>query len=343
MTSRGNVPAVPIKIPRGMLFRPGFVLAALAAVAIVGLPAPTATADTPAKDPAGQKYPITQVSYTTGEQGNKLKWLPYRPAPGAANRQAAARQVVKRLAHSPAKPLLSNHEDPFSNPFGDAEAGPAFLLPAVMVDEQVLQKPKPAMPLAKPPAKPRTDQPAAKDEKSARAESSTEPIPPRALVIARGGEIECPLPGDLKKINEITNDVSAKAGEFPKECTLTDEIIQGQFFNGQDRSGWAPTTFTWKASGLCHKPLYFEEVHLERYGHSWGPYLQPVISGGHFFLTIPALPYLMGLNPPNECIYTLGYYRPGSCAPYLLDPLPISVRAGLAQAGVLTGMVYLIP
>ena len=39
-----------------------------------------------------------------------------------------------------------------------------------------------------------------------------------------------------------------------------------------------------------------------------------------------SLPYKMGLELPNECVYTLGYYRPGDCAPYLFDPLPISVR-----------------
>jgi hypothetical protein len=104
-----------------------------------------------------------------------------------------------------------------------------------------------------------------------------------------------------------------------------------------------PTTFAWKASGLCHKPLYFEDVHLERYGHSWGPYLQPVISQGHFFLSVPVLPYMMGLCPPRECQYTLGYYRPGSCAPYMLDPLPISIRAALFEAGAWTGAAYLIP
>jgi hypothetical protein len=102
-------------------------------------------------------------------------------------------------------------------------------------------------------------------------------------------------------------------------------------------------TYTWKASGLCHKPLYFEEVALERYGHSAGPYLQPVASAAHFFLIVPALPYFMGVYPPNECIYTLGYYRPGSCAPYILDPFPLSVRGGLAEAAVWTGMVFLIP
>ena len=71
--------------------------------------------------------------------------------------------------------------------------------------------------------------------------------------------------------------------------------------------------------------------------------MQPVISGAHFFVTVPVLPYKMGLYPPEECIYTLGYYRPGSCAPYLLDPIPLSIRAGLAEAGVWTGMVFLVP
>jgi hypothetical protein len=106
---------------------------------------------------------------------------------------------------------------------------------------------------------------------------------------------------------------------------------------------WAPITFTWKASGLCHKPVYFEDVHLERYGHSWGCVPQPILSAAHFFLNVPVLPYAMGLCPPKECVYTLGYYRPGNCAPYMLDPLPLSVRAGLFQAGAWVGGVFAIP
>ena len=53
------------------------------------------------------------------------------------------------------------------------------------------------------------------------------------------------------------------------------------------------------------------------------------------------LPYQIGLNPPNECIYTLGYYRPGDCAPYLIDPVPLSLRGALFEAGALTGGVFL--
>jgi hypothetical protein len=106
---------------------------------------------------------------------------------------------------------------------------------------------------------------------------------------------------------------------------------------------WAPIDYTWTASALCHKPLYFEQVQLERYGHSLGPYLQPLASGAHFFLSVPTLPYKMGVNPPNECVYALGYYRPGSCAPYLVPPLPISLRGAIYQGGIATGLAFLIP
>ncbi len=159
----------------------------------------------------------------------------------------------------------------------------------------------------------------------------------------------CPSPDDenfFTPMEKLDVDTTPKptpgvANKQPQECPLAAMTTAdpGDFAV----RGWATTTYTWKASGLCHKPLYFEQVHLERYGHSWGPYLQPIISGGHFFLTVPVLPYKMGLTPPEECMYTLGYYRPGSCAPYMLDPLPLSVRAGLAEAGFWVGGVAVVP
>ena len=58
---------------------------------------------------------------------------------------------------------------------------------------------------------------------------------------------------------------------------------------------------------------------------------------------VPILPYKMGLELPDECMYTLGYYRPGDCAPYMLDPLPVSIRAGLFEAGAWVGGAAIIP
>ncbi len=155
-----------------------------------------------------------------------------------------------------------------------------------------------------------------------------------------GDEDDCKPPRDVP-ITEIFDMLDPPKGRgargdiYPPDCPMKHETFEPRH--------WAGLTYTWKASGLCHKPLYFEDVQLERYGHSWGPYLQPIISGGHFFLNVPILPYNMGLEPPCECMYTLGYYRPGSCAPYMLDPIPLSVRAALFQGGVWTGMSYVIP
>jgi len=100
----------------------------------------------------------------------------------------------------------------------------------------------------------------------------------------------------------------------------------------------------WKASALSTRAAYFEDVQLERYGHTIVcPALQPVVSGAKFFATIPFLPYKMGVTPPNECVYTLGHHRPGNCAPYMVQPCPVSLRGALFQAGAVTGAVFAIP
>lgn len=106
---------------------------------------------------------------------------------------------------------------------------------------------------------------------------------------------------------------------------------------------WMPSTFSWTASALCHKPLYFEEVQLERYGHTAGPFKQPVLSGAHFFFNIAVLPYKMAINPPMECQYPLGYYRPGDCAPWHIPPIPFSLRGAAAETGAWVGGIFLIP
>jgi hypothetical protein len=145
----------------------------------------------------------------------------------------------------------------------------------------------------------------------------------------------CPSPDSLKKIREIKADISTTSTDVPPECTLGNVPFEPRQF--------AATMYHWKASALCHKPLYFEDVNLERYGHSWGPILQPLVSGAEFFVTLPVLPYKMGIQPPCECHYVLGYYRPGSCAPYMIFPVPLSIRGGLVEAGAVVGAVFLIP
>ena len=123
--------------------------------------------------------------------------------------------------------------------------------------------------------------------------------------------------------------------DYPCECRLEGEAYQPRRF--------ASTTFTWKAAGYCRKPLYFEDWNLERYGHSRGVLADPWISAAHFFVSVPVLPYKMGVQAPWECVYPLGYYRPGSCAPWTCPAIPISARGFAVEAATITGIVFLLP
>ena len=103
------------------------------------------------------------------------------------------------------------------------------------------------------------------------------------------------------------------------------------------------TCVHWQASLVCHRPLYFEDAMLERHGHRRYGCLQPLASGAKFFTTIPLLPYLQTLRAPRSCVYDLGYYRPGSCAPLLHDTLPYDKHAAVAETLATAGFFWATP
>ncbi|MEM6690287.1 MAG: hypothetical protein AAF664_12710 [Planctomycetota bacterium] len=122
---------------------------------------------------------------------------------------------------------------------------------------------------------------------------------------------------------------------LPQTCLLEQVAYQPR--------AWQCMAMTWKASNLCHKPLYFEDVNLERYGHTRGPILEPLYQSAHFFANIAVLPYKMGVHSPCECQYALGYYRPGSCAPWIKPAIPISAKGAINQALSISGYFWYIP
>jgi hypothetical protein len=140
----------------------------------------------------------------------------------------------------------------------------------------------------------------------------------------------------VDKVNLNIVITGTEGEDFPFECTIDD----GQMFGGRY---WDQITYMWKASALCHKPLYFEDEQLERYGHSFSPCFQPFVSGAHFFTRPFVLPYCMGVEPPCECVYALGHYRPGNCAPYMCNPIPLSPRGAVFQAGAVVGTAAILP
>jgi hypothetical protein len=199
-----------------------------------------------------------------------------------------------------------------------AESEPAPLRPGLdpFADEPIPTPPSSELP-------PRSDEPLPPGDLSEGI--STAP----GMAGCKDYNLECIRAARELRDRDISNIVvglvidGVEGEDFPCDCKLGGNIEAPAYV----RRNFARTTFTWKATGVCHKPLYFEDVQLERYGHSWNPVAQPFLSAAHFFVSVPLLPYKMGLNPPSECVYSLGYYRPGSCAPYMLEPIPFSLRA----------------
>lgn len=304
--------------------------------------------------------PVRQASYTTGQKGTKLKWLPVQPSEAGAVVQAMATEPIA----GPELVAQSDAKAAFKDPFGDGKFEGPPIPPGVLKKNDQLLEQTPG----KLPTKPSTTQPVPKEEPKAAPEAKVEVQPkvaPKAKVEAPAAKskpqpkIEFPAvtpaqpspsdqnllaaaPADCSDVKpsdpisrNILDQVMPKAGAFPPSCPMGKVAFQPR--------SWNQVTFHWTASALCYKPNYFEEVRLARYGQTWGPVVQPFISGAHFFLAVPALPYFMAMFPPQECVYTLGYYRPGDCVPYYIDPLPLSFRAALTEAGVWTGAIFVIP
>jgi hypothetical protein len=255
------------------------------------------------------KSSVQTVSYTTGKIGSRLKWL------GPRRSESARGNAVVR-------PMQCTTPEACCEPSCGVQPVQE-LQPSSEAWSKRLGKKAPSLEKGLPPL-PNTGNeptnPLLKKELSRRSHS------------LKPG---CPSPKDFKRVVELDTTLTPSEGELPRDCPLGEETFRARCF--------APITFTWTASQLCHKPLYFEDVQLERYGHMAGPWLQPFASAANFFCTFPILPYKMGLELPNECVYTLGYYRPGDCAPYLFDPLPISVRGLFFEASAWTGACALFP
>jgi hypothetical protein len=121
----------------------------------------------------------------------------------------------------------------------------------------------------------------------------------------------------------------------PEEVALGDEPLVPRIM--------PPSVFAWTASNTSYNPLYFEDVQLERYGHTYGECVQPFVSIGKFSVQLIGLPYQMALDPPCKEVYPLGYYRPGEPAPKLFYQVPLNAKAAVVAAAFYSGVGVILP
>jgi hypothetical protein len=144
-----------------------------------------------------------------------------------------------------------------------------------------------------------------------------------------------------KPIGAVTATITNPAGELPGDLAAPRFVKAGVIYAPANESrNWMASDYLWEAPGSVSGPLYFEEPNLERYGYQFGC-LQPAVSAAHFFATIPLLPYKMAVHPPHECVYSLGYYRPGDCAPLQHERFHFQPDAAAAETGAVMGLILL--
>ncbi len=83
---------------------------------------------------------------------------------------------------------------------------------------------------------------------------------------------------------------------------------------------WSQSTYTWITPTFRHRPLYFEQINLERYGIQRKLPWEPVVSAADFFGTAFWMPLTILQTSPCTDVYTLGHQRPGDCAVFQTTP-----------------------
>ncbi|HEY1599549.1 MAG TPA: hypothetical protein VGG64_08105 [Pirellulales bacterium] len=174
------------------------------------------------------------------------------------------------------------------------------------------------------------------------------PLPPPTEAIPPGGSAMQAVPAPnygntaITPIGALTINILPSAGQVPKE-TNPIRTLEAEFGSTEFRREPIDYVYHWESPAFFNRPLYFEQPNLERYGYTWGPLGQPFVSAAQFFVKIPLLPYMMTVHCPNEPIYSLGYYRPGSRAPYQINWPDVRLDATLVETAFITGLIFLIP
>ncbi len=112
-----------------------------------------------------------------------------------------------------------------------------------------------------------------------------------------------------RTVGEIKIDVQDRATVVPVDRTV--KIIETTSLPEWKPNLGSPQVFAWAAPDIRYRPLYFEDVALERYGQTHGLRLQPVYSGVNMLKSFASVPLQMCSDPPFSCDYPLGYCRPG--------------------------------
>lgn len=143
---------------------------------------------------------------------------------------------------------------------------------------------------------------------------SRQPIYVSQLPVDAERELDNCKPFAYEPLNSLTIDTAPSdrpgriklTSERPKDCAsyALGEPPTYLFAPSPDAAGWRYPFMGWR---FCHRPLYFEERCLERYGYR-SCCCQPFASGVHFYSTALLLPVKLWRQPQcSTCVRTPCY------------------------------------
>jgi hypothetical protein len=178
---------------------------------------------------------------------------------------------------------------------------------------------------------------------AAQEELPAQAVDPEGVQGAANGSSKSEITSQLRPLHAVQLDIRVAKGRLPddRSTEMTGALDTVYYTAGADPADFEHPMFI-APPDFCHRPLYFEEFGLERYGESHG-ILQPAVSAGRFFGNFPMLPYRLIAEPACGCVCTVGPYVPGACGPYKSYLPPLDTRAALAEAAIIAGLVLLIP
>ncbi|MCA9639752.1 MAG: hypothetical protein KC492_03630, partial [Myxococcales bacterium] len=263
--------------------------------------------------------------------------------PPAAPRQPKSVPVPAEVKQQPAlqaQPALvakKNFHDISTLYTGDPEWAPAMALPAAVLPTNYA-----VLDLLDEPERISTPEPSSEPDKSGESKS-TKPLalkrPLQAITIdaSLGYDVIKRRKG-AKSEEQIENFAEDRYGDWTSPSW--DVTCVAPRFCSRD--------VVWAAPAVFHRPLYFEQPNVERYGHYvscglGGDCVQSAICAAHFFASVPLLPCRLGSQPCMDHEYVLGCYRPGSCNPHQLVRPKCTLRGVALQGLYTTGVVFFVP
>jgi len=168
------------------------------------------------------------------------------------------------------------------------------------------------------------------------------PPPPDALeAVTKADDISDP-DALSRRVVDVPVDIRPQQGELPTDLAASAFARDAQADDELASRPRPQTVVAWTPWKICYRPLYFEEVSLERYGCNLG-IAQPGISAAHFFFGAGLIPYKIISRFPTSCECSNGFSRCGDAPPPGYEDYRIHLDAAAVEAAILTGIVLSLP